>query len=328
MSVEIKKFQNPLEDSFDQAQEGSASTANTGAGDAPTETAKGSADGGDNAVMKIPGAFVHNFMGHSPGWYKAMIAGCLCLNPVLRIVGGRQVAAWAVLLEFVFTLFMTTECYPLQPGGLITIQGFVMGLATAEYVTLRRHCGLYAQPSHASNRPSAPVLLCLSRVELVLARFTCCRWLVCREKCSRFKHEVEDNINVILLISFMVACIHFLKALLLWVFTDLLVKVENKVLLSLSVSAGSLSLSLSLFLSSDRILDRRCLVDLVGVLRLCRWSLSAPSYPLFWTRFPSRPSSSPCAPVSWVCITTRSKMPTCRCWRLCIMRPCRTSSCR
>ena len=63
MSVEIRKFQNPLEDSFDQAQEGSASTANTGAGDAPTETAKGSADGGDNAVMKIPGAFVHNFMG-------------------------------------------------------------------------------------------------------------------------------------------------------------------------------------------------------------------------------------------------------------------------
>eukprot|EP01048_Picozoa_sp_COSAG05_P007277 COSAG05_NODE_508_length_9135_cov_30.269780_13_plen_173_part_00 len=90
----------------------------------------------------------------------------------------------------------------------------------------------------------------------------------------------------------------------------------------------SLSLSLSLFLSSNRILDRRCLVDLVGVLRLCRWSLSAPSYPLFWTRFPSRPSSSPCAPVSWVCISTWSKMPICRCWRLCIMRPCRTSSCR
>ena len=40
--------------------------------------------------------------------------------------------------------------------------------------------------------------------------------------CNRSKHEVEMNINVLLLVAFMVTCIHFLKNLLLWVFTNLL----------------------------------------------------------------------------------------------------------
>eukprot|EP01048_Picozoa_sp_COSAG05_P029948 COSAG05_NODE_10131_length_581_cov_1.543568_1_plen_174_part_01 len=84
-----------------------------------------------------------------------------------------------------------TDCYPLQPGGVLVIQGYVMGLATAH----------------------------------------------------RFKHEVETNINVILLVIFMVSCIHFMKALLLWIFTDLLVKIENKTLLSIAVSsAGKVAL--------------------------------------------------------------------------------------
>ena len=37
------------------------------------------------------------------------------------------------------------------------------------------------------------------------------------------------------LVAFMVTCIHFLKNLLLWVFTNILVRIESKVLLSVAM---------------------------------------------------------------------------------------------
>ncbi|MCY3814452.1 MAG: sodium/proton antiporter NhaB [Gammaproteobacteria bacterium] len=45
-------------------------------------------------------------------------------------------------------------------------------------------------------------------------------------------HEVEDNLKVILLLVFMVAGIYFMKELLLFTFTKILVRVRNKMLLS------------------------------------------------------------------------------------------------
>jgi len=45
-------------------------------------------------------------------------------------------------------------------------------------------------------------------------------------------HEVENNLKVILLLVFMVAGIHFMRELLLFTFTKILVNVRNKVLLS------------------------------------------------------------------------------------------------
>ena len=56
-------------------------------------------------------------------------------------------------------------------------------------------------------------------------------------------HEVEGNLEVILLLVFMVAGIYFLQNMLLFMFTKLLVNVRSKVLLSLlfSVSAAVLS---------------------------------------------------------------------------------------
>ena len=45
-------------------------------------------------------------------------------------------------------------------------------------------------------------------------------------------HEVENNLKVILLLVFMVAGIHFMRELLMFTFTKILVKVKNKVLLS------------------------------------------------------------------------------------------------
>lgn len=49
-------------------------------------------------------------------------------------------------------------------------------------------------------------------------------------------HEIEANLEVILLLMFMVAGIYFMKSMLLWVFTKILLKVQSKMLLSLLFS--------------------------------------------------------------------------------------------
>jgi len=56
-------------------------------------------------------------------------------------------------------------------------------------------------------------------------------------------HEIEHNLEVILLLIFMVAGIYFLKNMLLFVFTKLLVNVRNKVALSLLFSIFAAVLS-------------------------------------------------------------------------------------
>lgn len=56
-------------------------------------------------------------------------------------------------------------------------------------------------------------------------------------------HEIEANLEVILLLMFMVAGIYFMKSMLLWAFTRILLKVRSKIFLSLlfSLSAAVLS---------------------------------------------------------------------------------------
>ncbi|MGB0664834.1 MAG: sodium/proton antiporter NhaB [Pontibacterium sp.] len=56
-------------------------------------------------------------------------------------------------------------------------------------------------------------------------------------------HEIEANLQVILLLMFMVAGIYFMKSMLLWAFTKILLKVKSKSSLSLlfSLSAAFLS---------------------------------------------------------------------------------------
>ncbi|MGL5587851.1 MAG: sodium/proton antiporter, partial [Aeromonas veronii] len=51
---------------------------------------------------------------------------------------------------------------------------------------------------------------------------------------DQVKHELVANIEVLLLLVFMVAGIYFMKQLLLYVFTKLLIGVRSKILLSLS----------------------------------------------------------------------------------------------
>jgi len=56
-------------------------------------------------------------------------------------------------------------------------------------------------------------------------------------------HEVESNLEVILLLMFMVAGIYFMQSMLLWLFTKILVNVRSKILLSLMFSIVAAVLS-------------------------------------------------------------------------------------
>ena len=56
-------------------------------------------------------------------------------------------------------------------------------------------------------------------------------------------HEVENNLEVILLLMFMVAGIYFMKSLLLFLFTKIILEIRSKVLLSLTFCFSSAVLS-------------------------------------------------------------------------------------
>ncbi len=129
-------------------------------------------------------AFLRNFLGHSPDWYKLTIVSFLVVNPVLYFILGEHsgfIVGWILVLEFIFTLAMALKCYPLQPGGLLALEAIIIGLASPELVY----------------------------------------------------HETERNFPVILLLMFMIAGIYFMRDLLLFAFTKILVKVRSKTLLSL-----------------------------------------------------------------------------------------------
>ena len=129
-------------------------------------------------------AFVRNFLGNSPMWYKQAILAFLVINPILLVIAGPVVTGWILIFEFIFTLAMALKCYPLQPGGLLAIEALVIGLSTPQQLL----------------------------------------------------HEVEQNLPVILLLMFMVAGIYFMKSMLLYVFTKLLLNVRNKIYISLLFS--------------------------------------------------------------------------------------------
>ncbi len=78
----------------------------------------------------FPKAFIHNFLGHTPDWYKKTIVFFLLLNPVLFYYMGGVVSGWALIIEFIFTLAMALKCYPLQPGGLLAIEAVAIGMTS------------------------------------------------------------------------------------------------------------------------------------------------------------------------------------------------------
>ncbi|WP_419781193.1 sodium/proton antiporter NhaB [Maridesulfovibrio sp.] len=76
----------------------------------------------------------NNFLGHAPKWYKKIILAFLIINPILMFTVGPQIAGWALIAEFIFTLAMALKCYPLPAGGLLAVEAVMLGMTSAETV--------------------------------------------------------------------------------------------------------------------------------------------------------------------------------------------------
>jgi NhaB family Na+:H+ antiporter len=135
-------------------------------------------------------SFWKNFLGPAPDWYKGLILFFLAINPILFLIA-PFVAGWVLVLEFIFTLAMALRCYPLQPGGLLTLEAVAIGMTNTDTI----------------------------------------------------RAEVFNNFPVILLLMFMVAGIYFMKELLLFTFTKIILGIRSKTLISLLFCAVSAVLS-------------------------------------------------------------------------------------
>jgi len=80
------------------------------------------------------GATTRNFLGDAPGWYKVTILAFIVINPFVLLALGPFITGWLFVAEFIFTLAMALKCYPLQPGGLIAIEGVLLGMTSPESV--------------------------------------------------------------------------------------------------------------------------------------------------------------------------------------------------
>ncbi|MDC5707013.1 Na(+)/H(+) antiporter NhaB [Vibrio europaeus] len=141
--------------------------------------------------MSLGNAFIKNFLGKAPDWYKVAIISFLIINPIVFFFVDPFVAGWLLVAEFIFTLAMALKCYPLQPGGLLAIEAIAIGMTSPEQV----------------------------------------------------KHELVANIEVLLLLVFMVAGIYFMKQLLLFIFTKILLGIRSKSMLSLAFCFAAAFLS-------------------------------------------------------------------------------------
>ncbi len=81
-----------------------------------------------------------SFLGNAPDWYKWSIIGFLFLNPFfyfgLANLGYDSgfIVGWLLLLQFIYTLVFSIQCYPLQPGGLLALQVLLLGLTGPDNV--------------------------------------------------------------------------------------------------------------------------------------------------------------------------------------------------
>ncbi len=141
--------------------------------------------------MSLGNAFIKNFLGKAPDWYKVAIIAFLVINPFVFFFIDPFTAGWLLVIEFIFTLAMALKCYPLQPGGLLAIQAIAIGMTSADQV----------------------------------------------------KHELVANIEVMLLLIFMVAGIYFMKQLLLYIFTKILLGIRSKSTLSVAFCFAAAFLS-------------------------------------------------------------------------------------
>ncbi|GAA4113820.1 sodium/proton antiporter NhaB [Aquimarina addita] len=143
------------------------------------------------------------FLGNSPTWFKSVMIGFLIFNVFSYFALGPMVTAWIFIAEFIFTLAMALKCYPLQSGGLLAIQILALGLTSA-----------FPTPAFDSNHN--PILDANGEAKL-----------------SGVYVEVAQNLEVVLLLVFMVAGIYFMKPLLMFIFSKVFTKIKSKLVLSL-----------------------------------------------------------------------------------------------
>lgn len=159
------------------------------------------------------------FLGNSPNWFKYTMIGFILINFILFFAGvSGTVLGWMFIGEFIFTLAMALKCYPLQSGGLLAIQVMILGLTHPMYKKDPTTHKYVVDPETGM-----------------------------KEMGGVF-YEVSQNLEVILLLIFMVAGIYFMKPLLMYIFTKIFVKVKSKV--TLSVFFVVISALLSAFLDA------------------------------------------------------------------------------
>lgn len=79
-------------------------------------------------------AFARNFLGKAPLWYKLVILLFLIVNPILLHQYGPFIAGWVLIGEFIFTLAMALQCYPLPAGGLLALEAVFIGMTKPDTV--------------------------------------------------------------------------------------------------------------------------------------------------------------------------------------------------
>ncbi|MFI3246367.1 MAG: sodium/proton antiporter, partial [Ferrimonas sp.] len=84
-------------------------------------------------MKSLLSAILLNFLGRAPVWYKKLIITFLLINP-LAFLYDPFISGWLLVVQFIFILAMTLKCYPLQPGGLITIEAITIGMASPKMV--------------------------------------------------------------------------------------------------------------------------------------------------------------------------------------------------
>lgn len=81
--------------------------------------------------------FVQNFLGDAPAWYKLVILLFMFSNSLIFWLTGdaaAELVSWLILAQFIFTLAMALQCYPLQPGGLLALQALLLGLTDFAHI--------------------------------------------------------------------------------------------------------------------------------------------------------------------------------------------------
>jgi NhaB family Na+:H+ antiporter len=140
------------------------------------------------------------FLGNSPHWYKYTIIFFLVFNIIASFTLGPTITSWVIIGEFIFTLAMALKCYPLQSGGLIALEVLALGLTHPMY---KMEHGHVVYDEHGHGIPGGV-------------------WT-----------EIISNLEVIMLLVFMVAAIYFMKPLLMYIFSKVFTKIKSKILLSM-----------------------------------------------------------------------------------------------